>query len=111
MMEQTYSIKEVANLLKVNEETVRRWVRRSELQGELDRGKKGGFKIKTSYLEDFLIKHPKYRQNGITKGPYRTIDLTVLDESIRRLDKIISDLSCERDELIRIRELLIKETL
>ena len=47
------TVKDVAALLKVSEETVRRWVREGELPA-LALGKKAGFRIRPADLEVFI---------------------------------------------------------
>jgi excisionase family DNA binding protein len=47
------TVKDVAALLKVSEETVRRWVREGELPA-LALGRKAGFRIRPADLEVFI---------------------------------------------------------
>ena len=57
----TYSVKEIANLLDTNPETVRRWIRDGKLQAVEDSRKKGENKvILESALNAFLNTSPKY---------------------------------------------------
>lgn len=56
-----YSTKEVAIMLNVNEETVRRWCRSGELRA-YQKAKKLGFVITEDNLKAFMIKHPKYKR-------------------------------------------------
>lgn len=55
----TYTVKDVAFYLKVNEETVRRWIRGEKLVASWD-SKKEGCIIEESSLIAFLNKHSKY---------------------------------------------------
>ena len=48
------TVPEVAELLHVGEETVRRWLRRGELQGFLLGGTKLGYRVRLSEVERFL---------------------------------------------------------
>ncbi len=48
-----FDVRDVANILKVNEETVRRWIRRGELEAQ-NFGGKAGYRIKPESLEKFL---------------------------------------------------------
>jgi len=54
-----YSVKEVSNILEVNEETVRRWIRSGDLKAVIN-SKKQGHNISSVDLNDFLKKHSKY---------------------------------------------------
>ena len=54
-----YTVKDVAFNLKVNEETVRRWIRSEKLVAIWD-SKKEGCVIEEFNLIAFLSKHPKY---------------------------------------------------
>ena len=54
MAEQAFlTVQEIAERLKVNEETVRRWLRSSELEGIL-LGDKAGYRISEAALQRFL---------------------------------------------------------
>ena len=55
----TYSVKEIADLLNTNPETVRRWIRDKKLDATIE-SKKGGHIIYESALHTFLKSSPKY---------------------------------------------------
>lgn len=55
----TYSVKEVAELLNTNPETVRRWIRNGKLKSNID-SRKGGNVISQQMLDNFLKNSPKY---------------------------------------------------
>ncbi|MCC8064330.1 MAG: helix-turn-helix domain-containing protein [Clostridiales bacterium] len=55
----TYSVKEIAELLNTNPETVRRWIRDKKLDATIE-SKKGGHKVSESALRAFLKTSPKY---------------------------------------------------
>lgn len=48
-----YTVKEIAELLSVNEETVRRWIRENKLSAERGSGRQGS-KVTDEALRDFL---------------------------------------------------------
>lgn len=54
-----YTVKEVAELLDTNEETVRRWIRQDKLNATRQVGR-GGNKVSEKDLEEFLKKSVKY---------------------------------------------------
>ena len=54
-----YTVKQVAQLLKTNEETVRRWIRSGKLTASLT-SKKGGHVISGEALDVFVKEMPKY---------------------------------------------------
>lgn len=56
-----YTVKQISNLLDVDPETVRRWIRRGDLKAT-QRSKKDGNAISEDHLNEFLISHPKYSQ-------------------------------------------------
>ncbi len=57
----TYSVKEIADMLNTNPETVRRWIRSGKLQAMDDSKKKGENKvILESALNSFLKASPQY---------------------------------------------------
>lgn len=48
-----YTVKDIANMLSVNEETVRRWIREGKLEAERGSGRQGS-KISDTALKSFL---------------------------------------------------------
>ena len=55
----TYSVKEIADMLKTNPETVRRWIREKKLDATIV-SKKGGHIVYETALQEFLRSSPKY---------------------------------------------------
>ena len=55
----TYSVKQIAELLKTNPETIRRWIRDNKLHA-VQESKKGGNIITEDELRRFLQESPKY---------------------------------------------------
>jgi excisionase family DNA binding protein len=51
--ERWYTVEEVVDMLKVHEQTVRRWLKTGELHGVL-LGRKAGWRIRASEMERFL---------------------------------------------------------
>ena len=57
-----YTISDVAKLLMVNDEAVRKWIKSKELVGKYTGAKKTGNLIFDDDLQEFIDKHPKYRR-------------------------------------------------
>ena len=55
----TYSVKEIADMLNTNPETVRRWIRDKKLDASIE-SKKGGHIVYEAALQEFLRSSPKY---------------------------------------------------
>lgn len=55
----TYSVKEIAEMLKTNPETIRRWIRDKKLDATIE-SKKGGHIVCEAALQEFLRTAPKY---------------------------------------------------
>lgn len=56
-----YSVKDIAKILSVNPETVRRWVRDGKIKAEpIGTNRKKGFKITKEELKNFLDSEAKY---------------------------------------------------
>ena len=51
--ERWYTVEEIVDLLKVHEQTVRRWLRSGDLRGVL-LGRKAGYRVRASDLAAFL---------------------------------------------------------
>lgn len=61
LMTRTYDVDDISELLCVNKETVRRWLRSGELGG-IKKSKKQGYVITETSLDEFLKTHPKYKK-------------------------------------------------
>ncbi|MDD4111887.1 MAG: helix-turn-helix domain-containing protein [Herbinix sp.] len=61
----TYSVKEIADMLNTNPETVRRWIRSGKLES-IQESRKGGNVVTKKMLDAFLKTSPKYA--GIATG-------------------------------------------
>ncbi len=59
----TYSVKEIAEMLNTNPETVRRWIRDKKLDAAIE-SKKGGHMVSEAALQGFLRTSPKYAANA-----------------------------------------------
>lgn len=55
------TVQQVGNILDVNSETVRRWIRKGELKATMNSRKKG-YIIDEVELEDFIRRYPKYEK-------------------------------------------------
>ena len=55
----TYTVKEIAQMLKTNPETVRRWIRSGRLEATQDSRKEGNL-VTEQMLQEFLKESPKY---------------------------------------------------
>lgn len=69
-----YTVKQISELLDVDSETVRRWIRAQKLKGTKN-SKKTGFVVSESELKRFLNSIPKY--SGIAAGLVATAVPTV----------------------------------
>lgn len=98
-----YSVKEIANLVSVNEETVRRWIRDGELKSTI-LSKKSGNTIKESDLHKFLNRKPKYRVLIEVKEP--KIDELYNGKLYELLDELISERNKLDNYINRIEKLL-----
>lgn len=61
VFEAFYFVEDVANMLDVNQETVRRWIRSGALNAKMY-SKKGGYRILASDLREFATHHSKKMQ-------------------------------------------------
>ena len=58
LYEKVWFTQDIANLFKINPETVRRWIRSGELKSEMT-SKKYGNRIRNRDLEEFAINHSR----------------------------------------------------
>lgn len=93
-----YSVKQIAEKFKVNQETVRRWIRNGELSST-QHSKKEGNLITEIELNNFMIKHPKYRY---------CIDDTCNDELKTLLTNLIHKRDKLNEQILLIQELIEK---
>ena len=89
----TYSVAEIAKLLNVNKETVRRWIRSGQLKST-KKSKKDGNVIDELDLFEFVQTKPKYR--NMVGVPELQISNTYISEE---LNCLLNDLIYERDKL------------
>ncbi|MDP9355927.1 MAG: helix-turn-helix domain-containing protein [Chloroflexota bacterium] len=61
--ERWYTVEEIVDLLKVHEQTVRRWLRDGQLRGVL-LGRKAGYRVRAADLDAFL----EERETGAEAG-------------------------------------------
>lgn len=89
----TYSVAEIAKLLNVNKETVRRWIRSGQLKST-KKSKRDGNVIDELDLFEFVQTKPKYR--NMVGVPELQISNTYISEE---LNSLLNDLIYERDKL------------
>ena len=89
----TYSVAEIAKLLNVNKETVRRWIRSGQLKST-QKSKRDGNVIDELDLFEFVQTKPKYR--NMVGVPEVQISNTSISEE---LNYLLNDLIYERDKL------------
>lgn len=89
----TYSVAEIAKLLNVNKETVRRWIRSGQLKST-QKSKRDGNVIDELDLFEFVQTKPKYR--NMVGVPEVQISNTYISEE---LNYLLNDLIYERDKL------------
>lgn len=89
----TYSVAEIAKLLNVNKETVRRWIRSGQLKST-QKSKRDGNVIDELDLFGFVQTKPKYR--NMVGVPKLQISNTIIKED---LNYLLNDLIYERDKL------------
>lgn len=87
-----YNVVEIAKLLNVNKETVRRWIRTGDLKS-IQTSKKHGNVINEENLYEFMKTKPKYR-TMLDLSEFQ-IDNTYEEE----LNELLIDLIKERDRL------------
>lgn len=89
----TYSVAEIAKLLNINKETVRRWIRSGQLKST-QKSKRDGNVIDELDLFEFVQTKPKYR--NMVGVPKLQISNTYISEE---LNSLLNDLIYERDKL------------
>lgn len=89
----TYSVAEIAKLLNVNKETVRRWIRSGQLKST-KKSKKDGNVVDELDLFEFVQTKPKYR--NMVGVPELQISNTYISEE---LNYLLNNLIYERDKL------------
>ena len=89
----TYNVAEIAKLLNVNKETVRRWIRCGQLKSTM-KSKRYGNVIDELDLFEFVQTKPKYR--NMVGVPELQINNTYISEE---LNSLLNDLIYERDKL------------
>ena len=100
-----YNTKEIAELLGVDNETVRRWIRSGELKAEQSSKKQGNI-VYEKDLFDFIYDKPKYKK--MISSNIQPINNTFL------LNDLLKDLIIQRDLLndyiTKVQSLIEKES-
>ena len=88
----TYSVKQVAEMLNVNEETVRRWIRSGRLSA-IQQSRRSGSVITEEGLKSFLESAPKYaKTTGAMLGVVgATLGFMTLLESLVTMQSKMND--------------------
>lgn len=73
----SYSVKQIAEMLETNPETVRRWIRTGKLKAEKTSNKDGNV-IFESALKSFLKSAPKYAATAIGSGAVGVVASTAI---------------------------------
>lgn len=92
----SYTVKQISNLLNVDPETVRRWIRRGDLNAT-QRSKKDGNVISEDQLNEFLISRPKYSQIKIKPSK---VKVRVIIRKSKRRNKIMMNVLNASDTTI-----------
>lgn len=104
----TYTVKEIANLLNTNQETVRRWIRSGKLKSTIDSRREGNV-VTESMLQAFLKTSPKYASAvvatltspiGLGLVTATMIGGVLVDKQIKI--EQVKNASVEKEELIRV---------
>lgn len=74
----SYTVKNISNILDVNEETVRRWIRTGKLHSTIDSKKKGHI-VEDSDFKEFVYNKPKYLKR-YRKYKMRVLTLHISEE-------------------------------
>lgn len=103
-----YTVIDVSRLLKVNPETVRRWIRDGKLES-IQYSRKDGNLIEQESLDLFLTKFPKYRNQmeemDITKRDMVTIS-NKIETIVVRLEKLNKEFEKLNEQVRRLNNLL-----
>ena len=94
-----YTVEEISELLMVNKETVRRWIRDDKLKGTRN-SKKEGYTVDEFSLQEFLIDNPKYNRIRVVcalRGVSEQTDLNIKHKiySAGKILMEIKDLTAE----------------
>jgi len=110
-----YTVKQFADKVKVNPETVRRWIRYGWLDANKT-SKRGGFYITENALKKFTSEHPKYsgvNSEMIKIGSKDESDIykeiSSINAEIETYTKILHEISCRINDLKKRSDELCKQ--
>lgn len=108
----TYTVKEIAEMLKTNPETVRRWIRSGRLEATQDSRKEGNL-VTEQMLQAFLKESPKYAAMlapilitpiGMTAAT-AAVTGSLLASKMIKADKQQKQATVDSDEMLRFLKL------
>lgn len=105
----TYSVKEIADLLNTNPETVRRWIRDKKLEATIE-SKKGGHIVYESALQTFLKSSPKYASIASTALLSTMMVGGLIAQKIIDVEQLKNARISNKDVIIFLREEIKKNT-
>lgn len=91
-----YTVCQVASMLNVNPETVRRWIRKGDLNAIKPHYKKEGFLIDEDSISEFTNKRKKYKvlREPISQQTLEKIKrLREIQKRIEKLEKLVSEIN------------------
>jgi excisionase family DNA binding protein len=94
---QSYNVKEIADLLQTNPETVRRWIRKGRLAATRGPSRKEGSSVSAAALQEFLEKSPKY---SASVAAFISLPTAMLSISLFGVLKGIAAIKTDSDDAI-----------
>ena len=90
-----YTVCQVASMLNVSPETVRRWIRKGDLNAIKPNYKKEGFRIDEDSISEFINNRKKYKvlREPMSQQTLEKIKrLREIQRRIEKLEKIVSEI-------------------
>ena len=94
------TVKKVSNIFNVSEETVRRWIRKGELNAMMVSRKKG-YSIGMFDLKEFVEKRPKYEKYY---QEYRKHFIDKLKQAMRAAAEILPTLITQQQMMLQLKQ-------
>ncbi len=107
----SFNIYQVSQMLNMNQETIRRWIRSGSLKACLS-SRKNGYEIEPKALADFLREHPKYVDvvlSSLKDALRLQMAREEIGDNLMDFKQLFLDSASLKDDILKSEELIVQK--